>query len=70
MALARISLAMRRSGSVENRLDRIVCSTFGLTPAISTRATKLNSHALLTLCFAGTVVLLDVMFICRMSLVL
>jgi hypothetical protein len=70
MALARISLAMRRSASVENRPDRMVCSTFGLTPAVSTRAIKPNSRALSTLCFAGTVVLLDAMFICRMSLVL
>jgi hypothetical protein len=44
MALARISLAMRRSGSVENKLDKMACNTFGLTPVASTRQTKPNSR--------------------------
>jgi len=32
MAPARISLAMRRSGSVENKPGKMTCNTFGLTP--------------------------------------
>ena len=61
---------MRRSDSVENRLDRMVCYTFGLIYAVLTRETMLNCRDLSTLCFAGTAMQLDVTFICQMSLAL
>jgi len=32
MALARISLGIRKSGSVENKPDKVTCNIFGLTP--------------------------------------
>src|ERR1700733_4850578 len=70
MALARISLAIRRSGSVENKLHKTTWSTFGLTPVVLTRQTTLNSRRLLTPCFAGTVMQLDVTSTYQMSLTL
>jgi hypothetical protein len=59
-------LAIRRSDSVENKLDEITCNTFGLTPVASIRTIAPNSRTPLTLCFACTVTLLDATFIYRM----
>jgi hypothetical protein len=64
-ALGRASLAMRRSGSVENRPNAMACNTFGWTPVASTDRTTPSSQKLLTQCFAGIVVRLDATSICR-----
>jgi hypothetical protein len=66
MALAKISLAMRRSGSVENKPDKMTRNTFGLTPVALTRQITPNSRRLLTLCLAGTATRLDATSICQM----
>jgi len=49
---------------------KMVCNTFGLTPAVSTRKIMPNSHALSTPCFAGTATRFDATSIYRMSLAL
>jgi hypothetical protein len=70
MVLARISLAMRRSGSAENKPDKTTWNTSGLTPVVSTRQISPNSRRLSTPCFAGTATRLDAMSIYRMFLAL
>jgi hypothetical protein len=66
MALARTSLAIRRSDSVENRPNKIVCNIFGLILVVSTRVSTPNSRDLLTLCFASTVRRINTMSFCQM----
>jgi hypothetical protein len=70
MALARISLAIRRSGSAENGPGKTTWNTSKLTPVILTRQISPNSRRLLTLCFAGTAMRLDAISIYRMFLAL
>jgi len=67
MALARISLAMTKSGFVENKLHKTAWNTFGLTPVASTKQIMPNSRGLSTPCFAGTAAPLDATSIYRMS---
>jgi hypothetical protein len=65
-AIARASLAMRRSGSVENKPNAMACNTSGWTHVASTDQTTPSSRKLSTLCFASTVVRLDATSICQM----
>ncbi|KAF2473398.1 uncharacterized protein BDR25DRAFT_387623 [Lindgomyces ingoldianus] len=66
MALARVSLATRRSTSVEDKPDKIAYNIFRLIPVVSTKKTNQNSHMLSTPCFAGTATRLDATSIYRM----
>lgn len=50
----RISLAIKRSGSIENKLNKIIYTTFRLILIILIREITLNFRALLTLYFANT----------------
>ena len=59
MALAKRSLDMTRSGSVENRRDRMACNTFESISAVLTRKVMLKSHARSTRCIAGIVMQCD-----------
>ncbi|KAF7945324.1 hypothetical protein EAE96_010099 [Botrytis aclada] len=68
MVLTRSSLAIRKSDFVKNKLHKMIYYTFGLTFAISIRATIPNLYNLLTQCFTNTTIQFDVMFICRTSL--
>lgn len=67
MALARKSLDMKRSVSMENKLDWIAYNTFRLIHVVSTRQTTLNFRKLSALYFAGTTTRLDAMSIYWMS---
>ena len=44
----------------------MACNTFGSTPVASISRTITSSQRLLTLCFAGTIMRLNVMSICQM----
>jgi hypothetical protein len=66
IALARISLAIRRSGSVENKLDKMTWNIFGLICVTSIRQTTPNSRTLSTPCFVGTATRLDTTSISQM----
>src|SRR6266702_3648954 len=66
MALAKTSQAMRRSSSVEDKLDKIAYNIFGLIPVVSTKQTRLNFRKLSTLCFTGIATQPDVMSIYQM----
>ena len=64
--LARARRVSRRLGSVENELEKMVCHTFGLIPAVSTRKTRPNSGDPSTLSSVGIAMHVDVISICRM----
>jgi hypothetical protein len=66
MALPRLRLAIRRSGSVKNKLKKIAWNIFGWTPVILIRQTSLNSRRLSSLYFVNIVTRLDAMFISQM----
>ena len=64
--LARIRMVSRRLGSIENKLDKIVCYISGLIPAVLISKIRPNSRTLSTLCSVGIAMQVDVMSICRM----
>src|SRR6266536_4645536 len=66
MTLARISLGIRRSGSVENEPESMAYNTFGWTPVALIKQTIPNFRRLLTLCLAGTRMRLNVTFTYQM----
>ena len=61
-------MAIRKSGSVENKRDKMAYNTFRWTLVISIRQTPPNFRRLLTPYFASTATRLDIIFIYRMSL--
>ena len=61
---------MRRSGSAENKRDRMAYNTFRWTPIVSTKRIPPNYRRLSTPCFASTARRLDVTSICRMFIAL
>ncbi|KAF2466941.1 uncharacterized protein BDR25DRAFT_359000 [Lindgomyces ingoldianus] len=67
MAVARASLAMRRSDFVETKLDKTVCNTFGLIHAALTKQTNLSSFRLSTPCSIGTATPLDAASTCQIG---
>jgi hypothetical protein len=65
VGLARIRIVLRRLGSIENRLDKIVYYTFGLIPAILISKTRPNSSTLLTLYSVSIAIQINIIFIYR-----
>ncbi|KAH8724030.1 hypothetical protein GQ44DRAFT_296899 [Phaeosphaeriaceae sp. PMI808] len=70
MALARLSLDIGRSASIENRYSKMACNIFGLIHIVLIRKIKLNYRMLLTLYFTSTITRLDATSIYWMYLTL
>lgn len=54
-------MVLRRLGSVENKLEKMVCYTSRLIPTVLISKTRLNSCTLLTLYSVSIIMQVDVM---------